>query len=97
MMMTLLLLFQSTLASPDIELNVSVRARSVTIQKQGDARLTVTTDPDGGNLVEVRAPKANGRKTLRNVQVNVRAEARIADPIQPLDNKAARGETASPK
>lgn len=68
---------------PDIELQARVRARSLTIQKRGDASLTIHTDPDGGdNLVEVQAPKANGRKTIRNVDITLRAEANIADPAQ---------------
>ena len=74
-MIALLIALQT---APDIQLNAKVRARSVTIEKQGEARLSVTTSPDGvGNIVDVRAPRANGRKTLRNVDVNVRAEARI--------------------
>ena len=77
----ILMLLQAAAQAPDIKLNAHIRARQVTIEKKGDARLTVWTDPDaGGNLVDVQAPKANGRKTLRNVEVNVRAEARIADP-----------------
>jgi hypothetical protein len=96
--MLLLLLLQAAVQTPpDIELNANVRARSVTIEKRGDARLTVTTDPDGGNLVDVRAPKANGRKKLNNVQVNVRAEARIGDPRQAPQNNGAETETTTPQ
>jgi hypothetical protein len=85
--MLLLVLFQAAAAqAPDIELGARVRARSVTIEKQGNASLTVTTTPDGGNLVDVRAPKANGRKTMRNVEVNVRAESRIGDPAAAAPN-----------
>jgi hypothetical protein len=79
-MLIAMLLLQT--AAADIELQASVRARLLTIQKRGDASLTLRTEPDGGNLVDVRAPKANGRKTLRNVGVTVRAEAHIADPRQ---------------
>jgi hypothetical protein len=81
-----MLLLQAAASLPDIELNAQVRARSVTIEKQGEARLTVTTQPEGRNIVDVRAPKADGRKTLRNVDAKVRAEARIADPLQPQNN-----------
>lgn len=97
-MIAILLLLQAASAQPpDIELNANVRARSVTIEKQGGARLTVTTQPDGGNLVDVQAPKANGRKTLSNVEVKVRAEARIADPAEPKANNSESTETASPQ
>jgi hypothetical protein len=67
-------------SAPDIELVAHARARSVTIEKKGEAKLTVRSEPDGGNLVDVRAPKANGQRTLRNVEVDVHAEARIGDP-----------------
>ncbi len=80
---------------PDIQLNADARARSVTIEKQGDARLAITTSPDGGNVVDVRAPKANGRRTLRNVTVSVRAEGRIGEPGQAPQNNKDQAETAS--
>ena len=96
-MMLLLILAQAATAAPDIELNATIRARSVTIEKQGNASLTVTTSPDGGNLVDVRAPKANGRKKLRNVEVTVDAKARIADPAQAPQNNQPEPETASPQ
>jgi len=90
-MIPILLLLQSTPA--DIELNLTARAQSVTIEQQGDARLTVTSEPDGGNVVGVQAPRANGRKQLDNVEVRVRAEARLArSPNQP-----AAGETEPPQ
>ena len=95
--MLLLLLLQAGAQAPDIELNADIRARSVTIEKQGEASLKVTTSPDGGNLVNVQAPKANGRKTLKNVNVKVRAEARIADPQQAPKNNPDQPETAQPQ
>lgn len=96
--MLFLLLFQAAAQPvPDIELNATVRARQVTIEKQGNAELTVSARPDAGSLVEVRAPKANGRKTLNNVQVNVRAEARIGDPQQAPQNNPAEAETPTPQ
>lgn len=99
--MLLLLLLQASTPAPDIELNATVRARQVTIEKKGDASLTVHTEPEGGNIVDVRAPKANGRKTLKNVRVNVRAEARIGGPQQPgqapPENNGAETETTPPQ
>ena len=94
MMITLLFLLQAGAAqAPDIELFAHARARSVTIEKQGNASLTVRAEPDGGNVVDVRAPKANGRKTLRNVKVDIHAEARIAEPGQEPRNNPAPAET----
>lgn len=91
------ILLQSSAQLPDIELKAKVQARSVTIEKQGDARLTVTTSPDGGNVVDVQAPKANGRKTLRNVEISVQAEARIADPLTAQPQNQSTLETAQPQ
>jgi hypothetical protein len=96
-MFFLLLLQAAAQPAPDIELNANVRARRVTIEKQGNPELTVRAGPDGGSLVDVRAPKANGRKTLRNVQVNVRAEARIANPGQAPQNNGSETETTTPQ
>jgi hypothetical protein len=95
--MLFLLLLQVAAQAPDIELNAEVRAREVTIEKQGNASLTVTTSPEGRNLVDVRAPKANGRKTLRNVRATVRAEARIADPESQTANNPDQAATPSPQ
>ena len=89
-MIWLMLLLQSTAPPADIELRAEVSARSVTIEKQGEARLAVRASPDGGNIVDVDAPKANGRKTLRNVRVRVDARARLGTPQEhgpAADNK----------
>ena len=91
-MLLTILLFQAA-SAPDIQIGAEVRARSLTIEKKGDARLTLRTEPDGGNVVDVEAPKANGRKTIRNVNVSVRAEGRIADPLSP----DVRVETSQPQ
>jgi hypothetical protein len=95
MIITAILLLQA--GAPDIQLHARVRARSVTIQQKGEARLAVTTSPDGGNLVDVQAPRANGRRELRNVDARVRAEARIADPGQARNNNLDQPETAPPQ
>lgn len=75
-----LFLLQAIVAPPpaDITFHATVRARSLTIEKQGEARLTVRAN--GQNLVKVEAPRANGRKTIRNPVVRVNVEARIAAP-----------------
>lgn len=88
-MLIAMLLAQAVAApAPDIEIGARVRARSLTIERKGEASLTLHTEPDGGNIVEVEAPEANGRRTIRNVVVDVRAEARIADPSKPAQVEA---------
>ena len=82
-MFSFLALIQAAAAAPtppDIQLNVNASARRVTIEQRGEASLEVRGGE--GSVVRVEAPEANGRRTLRNVNVRVRAEARIADPQQ---------------
>jgi hypothetical protein len=93
MIAILLALAQSAAPPADIEFNAAVRARSLTIEKRGQASLTVKTDPEGENVIDVQAPRANGRKRIANPVVTVRVEARIADPGQ----NAAREETVPPQ
>jgi hypothetical protein len=65
---------------PDIQIGVDASVRRVTIERRGEASLEVTGGE--GSIVDVEAPAPNGRRTLRNVNVRVRAEARVADPRQ---------------
>ena len=82
-----LLLFAQA-AAPDIQFGAQVEARSVTIEKRGAAKLEVRANPDAGSLVKVEAPKANGRKTLRDVRIRIDAEARIGGPADPAATPA---------
>ena len=76
--MTLLLLMALQAASPpDIEFRATVRARSLVIEKAGNAQVRVT---GGEELVAIEGPKANGRKRINNPVFNVDIEARIAAP-----------------
>ena len=72
--------------APDIELDVHATARSVTIETKGRAELEVSAGPDAGSKVEARVtPPAGGKSKLKNVEVDIRAEARIAAPEQNPD------------
>ena len=81
-MMLLIALLVQTAPLPDIELNAHATVREVRIQQRGETSLTVHASPDAGSDVRVDKPQANGRARLRNVTVNVHAEARIAAPAQ---------------
>ena len=101
-MIATLLLLQAAVtaepqAPPDIELQANVRARSVSIEQKGEAKLTISTSPDGGNVVDVRAPRANGQRELRDVNVSVRAEARIGVPVAPREKNGEQADTARPE
>jgi hypothetical protein len=93
-MIFLLLLLQAAAAPPpDIELNLTARARSVTIERKGEARLEVRGEGPG-NKVEVRVePKAEGRTELRDVTVDVHAEASVQEGVE-ID---AQAETGTPQ
>jgi hypothetical protein len=94
-MIVALLLLQAAAASPpDIELNIRATARSVRIEQKGETKLEVRAGPDAGSSAETRiTPPAEGATTLRNVTVEVRAEARIGDQRQ----NQAGSETTSPQ
>lgn len=88
MSLVVLALLQAAAPLPDIEFRATVRARSLTIEKHGEARLTLSAD--GRNVVDVQAPRADGRKRIANPVVTVNVEARIADPTNPKDQSQAR-------
>jgi hypothetical protein len=94
--MLLLLLLQAAAPAlaPDIELNLHLKAKQVTIEQQGQAKLAVHAEPDAGSRVETNVqPKAQGRRELRNVTIDVHAQASLAQPGQnPPD-----AETAPPR
>ena len=98
-MLTVLFLLQAAAAqpAPDIELQIDASIRRVRIERQGEASLEVHAEPDGGSDVRVEAPDANGRRALRNVNVQVRAEARIADPRNPEARIRTQAETDRPQ
>ncbi|MEA3036248.1 MAG: hypothetical protein QOH04_2013 [Sphingomonadales bacterium] len=94
-MLPLLALLQAAAPAPapDIELNVHLRAKRVTIEQKGEARLAVHAEPDAGSRVEANVqPKPQGRRELRNVTVDIHAQASTADPPQ----NSAAAETAPP-
>lgn len=77
---------------PDIELNIHATARSVTIETKGKTELVVHAGPDAGSKAETRiTPPANGATSLRNVDVTIHAEARIADPQTNKDDAETSG------
>jgi hypothetical protein len=73
----------ATAAPPDIELNIHATTGSVRIESKGETKLEVRAGPDAGSRFETRVtPPANGATTLKNVTVDVHAEARIGDTPQ---------------
>lgn len=93
-MLTLFLLLQAAATqAPDIELNLKLRARSVTIERKGEAKLDVRGEGPG-NRVDVKVePKAEGRTELRDVTVDLHAEASVQEGVK-ID---ARAETGTPQ
>lgn len=76
----------ATPSPPEIQLDIRATARRVVVENRGETSLTLRTSANGAegeaNLVEVGAPELpQGRRELNNVQVHVRAEARIPDPL----------------
>jgi hypothetical protein len=89
-MILLLLLQAAAPQAPDIELNLNVRAKSVRIERTGEAKLEVRGE-GAGNRVDVRVePKAEGRTELRDVTVDVHAEASVEEGVK-IDADAETG------
>lgn len=81
--MVLFLLFvqaASVQSPPDIQLDARATVREVRIRQRGETSLELHGGP--GTDLRVVKPQANGRQRLRNVTVEVHAQARIADPAQ---------------
>ena len=92
-MILLILLQAAATQAPDIELNLNLRAKSVRIEQKGEARLEVRGEGPG-NRVEVKVePKAEGRTELRNVTVDIHAEASVEEGVK----NDARAETGTPQ
>ena len=79
-MLLWLIALQAAQAAADIQLDVHATVERVKIDQRGDTSLELRASPDGGSRVQVDKPETRGRRQLRNVDVRVRAEARIADP-----------------
>ncbi|MEA3033791.1 MAG: hypothetical protein QOH86_1807 [Sphingomonadales bacterium] len=95
-MLPLLALLQAAAPAPapDIELNVHLKAKQVTIEQQGEAKLAVHAEPDAGSRIETNVqPKPEGRQELRNVTVDVHAQVSLAQPAQNQSDT----ETAPPR
>ncbi len=80
--MLLLFLVQAVTTPPDIQLSITGSARSISVERRGEARLEMRASPDGGSGVRAQAPSAGSRQRARrnNVRFSLEAEARIADP-----------------
>ncbi|WP_423141258.1 hypothetical protein ACOYW6_10480 [Parablastomonas sp. CN1-191] len=82
-----LLLFQQTAAAapqPDIELHARVSAKSLRVERQGRAEVTVHAEPllDKTTLITPSKLVPNGT-TVSNVTVSLDAAVTLADPSQP--------------
>jgi hypothetical protein len=75
---------------PDIELGMQIRARSVTIEQKGEARLTVRGEGAGNSVDTDVQPKAEGKAQLRNVRIDVHAAASIEKGAK-IDAEAETG------
>lgn len=90
-MMNFLFLLQAAAAqAPDIQLDFRARIDSVTVEQKGEARLEVRGEGPG-NRVEVKVePKAQGRTQLRDVTVDLHAEASVEEGVK-IDAEAETG------
>ncbi len=78
---------------PDIELTARVRAREVTVRQDGTAALELRVSPGVAPPVEVRRSAPAGAQSYRNLTIDLRAAARIADPLAPPPPPSQQGTT----
>ncbi|HWT11391.1 MAG TPA: hypothetical protein VN231_01410 [Allosphingosinicella sp.] len=78
--MLLLFLAQAATPAPDIQLDLRASARDVRIERSGETSLEVRGG--AGSDVRVDKPASGGQRRLRNVDVRIRAEARVEDRRQ---------------
>jgi len=65
----------------DVSVTAHVEARSVKIEHEGRATLTLHAEPSAGaEPIEVQRSAPPGKTQYRNLTVDLKAEARIADP-----------------
>jgi hypothetical protein len=91
--MILFLLLQAAEPLPDIELDLRARARSVEIERKGEARIELRGAEPGTRLDARVEPPAEGRTRLRNVTVRVHARASVGQGAK----VEAEAETPAPK
>jgi hypothetical protein len=65
---------------PTIEFQARVRAKEVTVEQAGEARLTVRAEPALEQAVEVRRNQPKGPRRFRNLDVTLDARATLAEP-----------------
>jgi hypothetical protein len=82
MLIALALLQAAATPAADIELDVHARIKSLKIESRGEARLEVHGEGPGNRVDAKIEPQAQGRSELRNVTVDVHAEASVGDPAQ---------------
>ena len=93
-MLWILLAMQAASTPPDISLDIRATARSVKIERKGETKLEVRAGPDAGSRAETRVtPPAAGKTELRNVTVEIHAEARIGENTE----NSRTGETDTPQ
>lgn len=66
---------------PDIELSARVRAREVLVRQEGEAHLSLKVEPGVAPPIEVKRSAPPGAQRYRNFTIDLRAAARIADPV----------------
>jgi uncharacterized protein (DUF58 family) len=82
---------------PDIAVTAHVEARSVKVEQDGRATLSLHAQPSAGaEPVRVERSAPPGRKHYRNLTIDLKAEARIADPSADAQATIASSQQGEP-
>ena len=69
----------TALPPPDIEVSARVTAREVRVRQEGAARISLRADPGVAPPVRVERSAPPGAKRYRNLTIDLKAEARLAN------------------
>lgn len=81
----------ATTGPPDVEIAARVKAREVRIEQQGRASAEIRVEPEAAKRIEVERNLPKGRSTYRNLDLTLKVEGRLADPIASPENTSQQG------
>jgi hypothetical protein len=82
---------------PDIEIRARVHAERVEVRQESEARLDLRVEPGVAPPVQVERSAPAGQRTYRNLTIELKAAARIADPAAPTVTPAEGEQTGEPE
>lgn len=90
MLLTLLLAQAAAAQQPDIVLHATLEARSVRIERSGEASVRAWAEPDGGSTT-----RSSGTRTSRRFELKI--DSRIANAVNSLPAQSPATDATEPR